>query len=365
MKRKILFYFHDVGGLNFCLPLISALSDFPGFSLDILCSGPSLAHAKARGVAAKAAKITNSRDIVNILNKSKPDLIVTGTSRLFENEIAFWKAAKRAQAVSICVVDYWMDHKFRFEKNRKYFFPDLIVVPDESVAAEIKAGFNLKKTEVVVCGHPHLELLKNYIPSYDKSVFCQNTGLRHELPAVSYFSDTISNRTNKKLDRTRIYEGINEKTALSLLIKALNDLYDSGQECQLIIKHHPSEAKDNLLSIVSEAKENIIVTLVDAFDSREIICHSDVVFSIFGMPIIEAAAMGKPVFSICNNKIEESVWKRFPFRIPVVKSKEQIRDSIANTLSSRQGNYRMGIIENFGFYGSTQKAVDLVARLMR
>jgi len=362
--RKILFYFHDVGGLNFCLPVIGKLSKAADLSLDIFCAGPSIQYSIKKGILSRECKIRKIEDIENILDTSKPDLLVTGTNRSDKNEIGFWKVAKEKQIRSICVIDYSMDPAFRFMKNGKYFFPDLIIVPDMSIAYEIKEKFGIDNSRVIICGHPYLESVKDYIPSYNKSVFYEEIGLSCDLPTISYFSDTISlgsDSHNKRMDKASFY-GIDEKIALSFLIEALNDLNNAGQKLQIMIKHHPVESPDNLTSIIKDIKQKSMIVIVDDYDSKDIIFHSDAVFSIFGMPLLEAHIMKKPAFSICNSKIEHIVWARIPFDISTVKNAGQIRKSISSLpLSSINGN---NCIDKINIYGSTGKVIELLMGIL-
>ncbi len=284
--KKILFYFHDVGGLNFCRPVILELRKTSWASLDVFCSGPALQYSRDNGIVVREAKVTKSSGINAILDFIKPGLLLTGTSRSVKNEIGFWEAARKRKVSSACVIDYWMDHTSRFAKDGKYYFPDIVIVPDPLVAKDLKQTFKLPVSRIAIGGHPYLESVQHYRPLYDKSLFLRDIKLRENIPVITYFSDTISygsDSRGNRLDRTSFY-GINEKMALSFLISALGDLCKSKKMCQLIVKHHPSESVGNLSSVIKESKDRGLLAIADNYNSKEIIYHSDAVFSIFGMP---------------------------------------------------------------------------------
>jgi hypothetical protein len=303
-------------------------------------------------------------DMDNMLNMSKPDLLITGTSRSVKNEIEIWKAAKKRMLTCVSVIDYWMDPLFRFTKDGECLFPDIIIVPNRSIALEIKDKYKFDGTEVVALGHPYLESIQSYAQHYQKPDFFRDIGLKTDIPTVAYFSDTISlgsDSRNIKFDRGLFY-GIDEKKALSFLTEALNKLATSGKKIQLIVKHHPSESPDNLAPLLEPLNDKGICAVADKYDSREIIYHCDATFSVFGMPLLEAHIMKKPAFSICNSRVEDIVWNRTPFDIPTLKNAEQIRKIILRLpQSSITGNKH---IDKVNICGSTNRVIELLIGIL-
>jgi hypothetical protein len=184
--------------------------------------------------------------INNTIEKYKPKLIIlSATGSNFEKNFILYAKKKRIPVVS--VIDFWVNYKKRFYFNKKYIYPDKILVIDKKCKQEmIKDGFPKKK--LLVIGQPHFENIinKKYKKNGKKICYIGQPFNKNYISKIDYKNNIlkfVSERSKKKKDQLvycqhpdenhKIIRGCSVKIIKHCSIKEL-------QTCEIIIGHYSS-----------------------------------------------------------------------------------------------------------------------------
>lgn len=155
--RTIVAVAHDIGGAQAVYPVIPALRKRPDLQVNAIAGG----FAQKVFVRIKAENTETDWSDAKIdayLDRTRPDLILSGTSWKSCLEQGFRNRARRRNIPSVVVIDFWSDHPrrwhdadYRFEEGQ-----DRVCVPDtETAESMVRYGYPEKL--LYVTGQPHLE----------------------------------------------------------------------------------------------------------------------------------------------------------------------------------------------------------------
>lgn len=303
---KILFFARDPGGVNVILPVYKKCQG--RFETLLYAKDFALKKIMAQGDVpvkdiARECDCGSYRKVVDFLEKTNPDFIVTGTSLDDFTERYLWKASEELQIKSFAILDQWMNLGIRFseytyaqagvyEKQRRHcFLPYRICVMD-CLAEEILTREGIEKTRIAVTGQPHFDTV---FETYQKAAAsypgdCINIVFVSEPILQDYDGNDMENS----------YWGYNEKSIFFHLYDCLKTLTaHTSINIRIILRPHPREDTDAWLEIIKPLEcGNIKINLDRGNDSFSILKSADIVCGMSSMFLLEAVICGKPILSI-------------------------------------------------------------------
>ena len=269
---KIMFFAHDPGGGNSIQPLIEPLKNV-GHEVFVFAKGPSLNILD-----------NSSEYIEGMMEKIKPDLIITGTSGDDFTERNLWTKSKNLGIKSIAILDHWINYGMRFSKYNSYnfklynkkcdFLPTYIIVMDEYAKEEmIKDG--VPSDIIFPLGNQHFE---NIVNKYDVT-----ENIKYKLVDNNDFLITFASQPYSEFYKNNV-----EIIVLEDLMKVVENL----QNVKILARSHPRENKNKYLKYKSEK-----VIIENQYKPIEIIKASDLIVSITSMFLIESMLVGKKCIS--------------------------------------------------------------------
>jgi hypothetical protein len=155
--RTIVAVAHDIGGAQAIYPVIPTLRRRPNLRVNAIAGG----FAKkvfARVKAENTETDWSDTKIDDYLDRTRPDLVLSGTSWKSCLEQGFRNRARLRNIPSVVVIDFWSDHPRRWH-DADYRFEDgqdRVCVPDKETAASM-VRYGYPKDLLYVTGQPHLE----------------------------------------------------------------------------------------------------------------------------------------------------------------------------------------------------------------
>lgn len=363
MKKKILATSYHTGGANAIIPVVKKLKEKNEADVSLMGYKNSETIFKNAGLEFKTLADYNIKNgsfesAEKILEKEKPDLILTGPSmqNKSEKEIiehSFIHTAKQKNIPTLTVLDSWTFYAQKFsdyyEADGKYdpnsqtgkfkFLPDKIAVLDELAKnAMINLGFDEKK--LIVTGNPYYDQLNEFTEKFGE---LERKKIREELcidkdsNLFTYISQPIEKRRGISL-------GFTEKTAFKELADALEIINDKNAEkknvlkdISLVVKTHPSEDKWNLKQAweLKETKSFGYPLSIDNDLSRHpwnVVLASDIIVSCFSTTLVEACYLDKIAISLQPGlkKEDELTFNQLGITIPIYNPGEI--ESVANRI---------------------------------
>lgn len=273
----ILFYARDPGGANAVKPLIEPLKN-KGYEVFVFGAGAALK------ILPDITEFEGDTD--GLINKIKPDFVITGTSADCMTEKKLRKSAKNAGIQCLSVSDAWVNYN-RFtpyscselRKNKKYneleYLPDYVIVMDEAAKkGSIEEG--VPESVIYTFGNPHFKYIKDAFEKLDISKL-RNSLLQGKEKLALWASECL----------IEDYGAGMELESLKDIISIIPD------NVQLIVKPHPRE-KENKFDGFKDIKN---ITIIKDKTSQELIKSSDIVMSMTSMVLTEALIAAKPVIS--------------------------------------------------------------------
>ena len=229
-NKKICIVAHDAGGAM----ILKYLVYFSKSKFSYILTGP------AQNIFNMKNSKQNYRKIID-----SSDFVITGTSYKSLTEYKCIKYCKKKNKKVYSVLDHWINYKIRFLRNRKYVFPDKIIVCDEDSR---KLALKFFKN-VIYMQNPYWKYIKKNFKNKNKN---KNNYL--------YVSSNY-NRLKKKYDDTWI---------LNKLIKYLKK---KNKNLNLFIRKHPTEniskfkkfKSSNKIKIILDKNINLIESLKNKF----------------------------------------------------------------------------------------------------
>jgi Monogalactosyldiacylglycerol (MGDG) synthase len=148
---------HDIGGAQAVYPVIPKLRKRPRLRVNAIAGGFAQ-KVFARIKAENTETDWSDTKIDAYLDRTQPDLVLSGTSWKSCLEQGFRNRARLRNIPSVVVIDFWSDHPrrwhdadYRFEEGK-----DRVCVPDTETA-ESMVRYGYPKELLYVTGQPHLE----------------------------------------------------------------------------------------------------------------------------------------------------------------------------------------------------------------
>jgi len=243
-----------------------------------------------------------NEEIEGILERVKPDYIITGTSYTSKIELNFLKAAKKRRIPSITFIDHYTRYLDRFELDGDYIFPKKIWLTDFK-ALNVAKSLNLDKyCELEVTGNYFHKFLEKWKPSIKRSHFINNLEIEDNITLIVFAPDPLSNVGGK--DKF----GFDETDIWDLISKALiNEL--NYNKFLVIIKLHPNQNEDYIKEYIRFSDfPNVIFANDYKINTTTLIYYSSIVIGMYSSFLIEAFQFKKRIIRLLLNKaIEDSL----------------------------------------------------------
>ena len=225
-----------------------------------------------------------------------------GTSLHDPYPLRIARRARECKIPVICVLDNWMNYRWRLAMDGKPFFmPDIYAVMDQ-LAEKESVEDGIPESIIRVVGHAGLSDLRDLYITFgsDKK--------REEVMRASRFAGD-----GKKLlvfvsepvemdqggdPKSPKYRGYTEKTVLRLL---LNSLQAFSNSVVVGLAPHPREDPEGLLRVWEESKGSLQGGLLRVENGREAIFIADGVCGMSSLLLYEAFLLGKPLLSLQPN----------------------------------------------------------------
>lgn len=322
----------DPGGANAIVPVIKQLHSEKKGDVMVFAYFQAIDIMSKNNISffALDEKITNS-EILEILQRNQPAIIVTGTSfNAINLEKKFICAARNQKIPCLAILDFWTHYSLRFSDDQgdlKYI-PNKIAIMDEvAYRAMIAEGF--QPDTLVVTGQPAFDALlecKEKFSNITNQQIRYNFRIRaHELFVV-FVSQPLS-RVFGNDESNPLYLGYTEKTVLKNLVTALDTISQNcKQDIVLIIRPHPREKTEDYEMIISDF---IRILVSNEGNPRDIVMASDLVIGMNTELLVEACYLGCIVVSLQPGLRSKDVLptNNEGYSAPVY-SKEKIIDTI-------------------------------------
>ncbi len=320
--NKVLLFSHDPGGANTIIPLVAPLRK-KGYDLILCGNGPALDRYCQEGVHGfdlieRISEVT-LESIANFLKRERPDFLITGTSAEDFTEKFLWQAATELSIPSFAILDQWLNYGIRFSpfglsNSEDYesapehrYLPSRIIVMDSDTQEEMARIGIMPREQILPLGQPHFEALQEKARALPlPGELRKRHGFSSDEFIVTYVSEPLSIDYGDDPDNGCFW-GFTERTIFRELRKSLaSAARQTGRQVRLIIKHHPRETTHNYDGLLDSTEPLMTISRDRTTGSLEMIQTSDLVCGISSMMLIEAAIIGKPVFSILIGLKRES-----------------------------------------------------------
>jgi hypothetical protein len=244
----------------------------------------------------------NNEEIDRIVERVKPDYIMTGTSYTSKIELNFLKSAKKRGILTITFIDHYTRYLDRFELNGEYIFPDKIWVTDFK-ALSIAESFNLDKhSELEVTGNFFHKFLENWQPSINRRHFINDLEIEDDTKVIVFAPDPLSNVGGKDkfgFDETDIWDLISEALKNEYVLKKF----------LVVVKLHPNQNENYIKEYIRLSDyPNVIFANDYQINTTTLIYYSSIVIGMYSSFLIEAFQFKKKIIRLLLNKrIEDSL----------------------------------------------------------
>ena len=277
--------FSDAAGAKSCLALAHILlAKKPTLQLQLFSNQHHTFYAEW------PFTVTAVQDVETI-EMNDCNWLFTGTSHPDSSSCFELKMIRKAQENTIRTIAF-IDHQTaleeRFQLNKNTVFPETIFLANSvSLSDAIAAG--LPEDRLKNCEDPYKTFLREYwVQQTSKADFRNQYGISDSVQhIITIAPDPISLRHDLSAF------GFNELTFLERflpLIKEESSLF-------FILKTHPLQPLTPLNDLLLQFDvQNVALDHEGKFPNAEIIFHSDAIIGFFSNFLVEAHALGKPIF---------------------------------------------------------------------
>lgn len=365
MNKDILIYVEDPGAANYVagLPAIMAQHGCPVF---LLAEGHAYPYLLQRGI--RPEKVEYSTTAIDILNKTKPHLLIVGTS---ENPDTFgFKLLQTAHILGIKtlgVVDALGNADYRFRgqtDNPLAYAPEWLIVPDQwTKTAYTSMGYS--PDHIGVCGHPHYDYVLDTAArlegeekrQYRRRILPDNL---KDSPVIVFVSEISTGLNPGKYSRSPDYtlQGRGKLTGRTEIVleEFLDALTVLEQRPYLVLRMHPKNTGKELASFLK-----CFDYVSQKEDPLDIIYTSDLVVGMTSMLLMEAAIMGKKTLSIVPRDCEKRSLPTIITGItPCVTTRKELRTVLSALIDKSLGNELDNKKAGFIQRGSLEKTMAFI-----
>ncbi len=309
MNIDVLIFVEDPGAANYVQPFPEMLSG-RGLKVKLLSQG--IAGDYLDRLHVDSERVPFGEDAAAIFKKYNPRVLLVGTA---ENPrtigLQLIDSAKRADRVSVGVVDAGINAEYRFRGTSKEplrFAPDWLLVPDRWTADRFTT-LGYQKERLVVCGHPRYDYVRSALkewqrknlddlrttlfPGWSKGqpiwLFASEISTGFEPGQFHHSSEYTLQGSGRYTERTKI-----------VLEEFLDSLSELAERPYLVMRLHPKNTVDEF----SEFIKHFDYISKDE-DALEVIYGSDFVVGMTSMLLVEAVLMGRATLSILPRPLEK------------------------------------------------------------
>jgi hypothetical protein len=289
---KVLIASHDAGGANILSALIKKYQK--QFEFINFTSGPAKAifsHKKIKSYFLTDKLLTT--EVINIIKRNSPDLILTGTGWQSDFERNFLSLGRENRIITMAFLDNWSHYRERFGNvyNWKGNLPDYICVGD-NWALRVAVENKFPKNRLLLVENPYFEEMFKH-NSHDHNNRLAN------IIRILFLSEPITEHAFKVYGK-KDYWGFSEQQILKNLLEVINSL-KKNRTYKLRIRLHPAEEKNKYAECFKENDYKIkrIISYSSPFKNSLIkdCGWADIVIGINSTALVIALQIGKKVIS--------------------------------------------------------------------
>ncbi|HMB45894.1 MAG TPA: hypothetical protein VKL21_08735 [Candidatus Methanoperedens sp.] len=285
--------------------------------------------------------------ILNIWQRNKPKILLSGAGAYNLLEQTVRLAAKEVNIPCVAVLDYWANYQERFRRREGkewvYSIPDRICVLDEIVKNEMLAERFSPET-IVATGQPYFEYISNWINTLspkDINLF-RNRFMKDEKTLLIGFCSEPIAEDLEMMHNDEI--GYTQYTILSNVAPLLKRLAESRSiGIHLVVRPHPREENRNLKEILAQMQSSSTFTweVSKIGSSLEFALSCDLLIGMTSMALIEAIIMSCNVLSIQLNLNKKDVFFGTTRGCcPSVYTDKELSNWLQNWLIGQKNNLR-------------------------
>ena len=303
----------DPGGTNAIMPLIEPLRAF-GNEVSVYGKDAALSIYRKQNIDCSDICDTipsgTQEETDEFVRKTRPDLIVTGTSSEDFTERHLWKAAERAEITSFAVLDQWTNYRLRLisegsdpmneRATSELIVPSFFFIMDEFARKEMCA-LGIDREKLVVSGQPFFDYIRK---TGDKFTTQEIEKLRRELTGsedghVFVFASQPIASIHRKNGMAEDYWGYTEETVLKSVVKCLSKLTEEmAIKVTLVLRLHPKDESNVYQNALATLPNSIKVVVDRETDSSLLLKASDLIIGMFSMLLLEAAILERRFISV-------------------------------------------------------------------
>jgi len=311
--RRILIFSRDPGGTNAIMPLIEPLRAF-GNQVSVYGKDAALSIYRKQNI-----DCSNICDIIpsgtqnetdEFVRKTRPHLIVTGTSSEDFTERHLWKAAERTGIASFAVLDQWTNYRLRLiseggdpmneRATSELIVPSFFFIMDEFARKEMCA-LGLAREKLVVSGQPFFDYIRKtgdrFTPGEIEELRRELTGTHGGLVFV-FASQPIAS-IHRKNGVPEDYWGYTEETVLKSVAGCLSRLTEEmAVKVTLVLRLHPKDESNVYQDALAKCPNSIKVVVDRETDSSLLLKAADLIIGMFSMLLLEAAILERRFISV-------------------------------------------------------------------
>lgn len=368
--RRILVVSRDPGGTNAILPLIAPLQAL-GNELKVYGKDAALSIYRKQNIDCAdicvAIPSGTQEETDEFVRKTRPDLILTGTSSEDFTERHLWKAAERVGITSFAVLDQWTNYRLRLISeggnpmngavSSELIVPSYFFIMDE-FAKEEMCALGIDRNKLVVSGQPFFDYIRK---TGDKVTPQEVEELRRELTGseggqVFVFASQPIASIHRQNGMPEDYWGYTEETVLNSVVKTLSIVTrDLATEVKLVLRLHPKDEVEAYKSVVGTLPSSIKVVVDRGTDSNLLLKASDLIIGMFSMLLLEAAILERPFISVQIGLKRENplVFDRMGL-VRSILTEQELEETFRRILSGKSRE-----LPNLDFqFGATERIIN-------
>lgn len=368
--RRILIVSRDPGGTNAIMPLIDPLRAL-GNTVIVYGKDAALSIYRKENIGCSDILDTipsgTQEQTDDFVRKTRPDLIMTGTSSEDFTERRLWKAAGKAGITSFAVLDQWTNYRLRLIPDGGYpmdgnassslILPSFLFIMDEFAQKEICA-LGVDRERLIVSGQPFFDHIRQ---TADKLTPQGIEKVRQKLTGgvgghlIVFASQPIAS-VHRKNGMAEDYWGYTEETVLKSVVECLSKLTEEmAIETTLVLRLHPKDESYAYQNALATLPKSIKVVVDRATDSSLLLKASDLIIGMFSMLLLEAAILEKLFISVQIGLKRENplIFDRMGL-VRSILSEQKLEEALRGILSGKNREF-----PNLPFkFGATERITN-------
>ena len=359
--EEVVVFVEDPGSANFVVGLADKLRSH-ALNLTIFAAGTAVEYLRLRGE--KCDELVDSSAVASLLENRWPKAVLVGTSENKKSAAFKFTAEARTRGIpSLGIVDAPANPEFRFlgeSDNPLQHIPDCVLVPSEETKQRF-IDLGLSPSRLQVIGNPRIDAALKAGSDFAKYSFEQS---RREVfgpemvscPILVFASEISDGLDPSEFRRSDAYtltgRGNTDARTHIVLEEVLDALEELTPKPYLVVRLHPKESEHDFAAYRDEIGQFSV-----GGDPLRTLYFADVIVGLTSTILLEAAAMGLPVFSVLPREVECTWLPLYEgLEIPTVIRRPDIAPMLRTALSGRQKPRTLN--------ATTEKSLDRVAAVV-